>query len=63
MAQGGGTTVDNVVDGLAAIKAGEKVDYDGASGPCDFTDAGDIVDCRFRYEQVKDGKIELLKIA
>ena len=63
VAQGGGTAVDNAVDGLAAIKAGEKVDYDGASGPCDFTDAGDIVDCQFRYEQVKNGKIELLKIA
>lgn len=63
VAQGGGETVDNAVDGLAAIRAGEKVDYNGASGPCDFTDAGDIVDCQFRYEQVQDGKIELLKIA
>ena len=37
------------MDGIAAIAAGKKVDYDGASGPCDFTDAGDIVDCKFRY--------------
>lgn len=63
VSQGGGKAVDNAVDGVVAVKAGEKVDYDGASGPCDFTDTGDIVDCRFRYEQVKDGKIELLKIA
>ena len=63
VAQGGGKTVENAVDGIAAIAAGKKVDYDGASGPCDFTDAGDIVDCKFRYEQVRDGKIEALKIA
>ena len=63
LAQGGGATVDNAIDGIKAISAGEKVDYDGASGPCDFTDIGDIQDAKFRYEQVKDGKIELLKIA
>ncbi len=61
--QGGGVAVDNALDGLKAIAAGSKVDYDGASGPCDFTDAGDILDCKFRYEQVKAGKINLLKIA
>ena len=63
VAQGGGTAIDNAVDGIKAIEAGEKVDYDGASGPCDFTDAGDITDSKFRYEQVKNGQIELLKIA
>ncbi|MEN3374797.1 MAG: branched-chain amino acid transport system substrate-binding protein, partial [Hyphomicrobiales bacterium] len=39
------------------------IDYDGASGPCDFTDAGDIIDCKFRYEQVQGGKLALIKIA
>ena len=63
VAQGGGTAVDNAVDGIKAIEAGEKVNYDGASGPCDFTDEGDITDSKFRYEQVKNGQIELLKIA
>lgn len=63
VSQGGGKAVDNALDGIKLITAGEKVDYDGASGPCDFTDKGDILDCKFRYEQVKDGKIELLKIA
>jgi branched-chain amino acid transport system substrate-binding protein len=42
--QGGGKAVDNAVDGLKAIAAGEKVDYTGASGPCDFNDMGDILD-------------------
>ncbi len=59
----GGVVVDNAVDGLKAVAAGKAVDYDGASGPCDFTDIGDIADCQFRYEQVKAGKITLVKIA
>jgi branched-chain amino acid transport system substrate-binding protein len=61
--QGGGKAVDNAVDGLKAIAAGEKVDYTGASGPCDFDDKGDILDCKFRYEQIKAGKPVLVKIA
>jgi branched-chain amino acid transport system substrate-binding protein len=63
VAQGGGTTVDNAADGLKAIAAGQKVDYTGASGPCDFDDKGDIIDCKFRYEQIKSGKITLVKVA
>lgn len=63
VSQGGGERVDNAVEGLRAIAAGRKVDYDGASGPCDFTDAGDIEDCKFRYEQVRAGRQALLRIA
>jgi branched-chain amino acid transport system substrate-binding protein len=59
----GGAKVDNAIDGLKAIAAGQAVDYEGASGPCDFLDSGDITDSRFRYEQVRDGKIALVKIA
>ncbi|HWT09689.1 MAG TPA: ABC transporter substrate-binding protein, partial [Roseomonas sp.] len=63
VSQGGGDRVDNALDGLRAIAAGKKVDYDGASGPCDFTDAGDISDCKFRYEQVRAGRQTLIRIA
>jgi branched-chain amino acid transport system substrate-binding protein len=63
ISQGGGKPVDNAVDGIKAIAAGEKVDYSGASGPCDFDDKGDILGCKFRYEQFKGGKFTLLKIA
>jgi branched-chain amino acid transport system substrate-binding protein len=63
ISQGGGKQVDNAVDGLKAIAAGEKVDYTGASGPCDFDERGDILDCKFRYEQIKVGKFTLVKIA
>ncbi|QCI66740.1 ABC transporter substrate-binding protein [Phreatobacter stygius] len=59
----GGVKVDNALDGLKAIAARQPVDYDGASGPCDFLETGDIADCRFRYEQVRAGKINLIKIA
>jgi branched-chain amino acid transport system substrate-binding protein len=63
VSQGGGKPVDNAVDGLKAIAAGEKVDYAGASGPCDFDGKGDILDCKFRYEQIKGGKATLVKVA
>ena len=63
ISQGGGKPVDNAVDGLKAIASGEKVDYTGASGPCDFDERGDILDCKFRYEQIKGGKFTLVKIA
>lgn len=59
----GGAKVDNALDGLKAIAAKQPVDYDGASGPCDFTETGDIADCQFRYEQVQGGKLTLVKIA
>ncbi len=58
-----GQKVDNAIDGMKAIAAGQAIQYDGASGPCRFTDIGDIVDGPFRYEQVKEDKIALLKIA
>ncbi len=58
-----GDVVDNALDGLKLIAAGKPVNYEGASGPCDFTDAGDISDSQFRYEQVEGGKLKLLKIA
>jgi branched-chain amino acid transport system substrate-binding protein len=59
----GGAKVDNAVDGLKAIVAKQPVDYDGASGPCDFDAIGDIIDSKFRYEQVQGGKLALVKIA
>lgn len=59
----GGTAVTNVTDGLKAIAAKQPINYDGASGPCDFTPTGDITDSRFRYDQVRDGKLTLVRIA
>lgn len=59
----GGARIDNAIDGLKAIAAKQAVNYDGASGPCDFTEIGDISDSKFRYDQVQGGKIALVKIA
>jgi branched-chain amino acid transport system substrate-binding protein len=61
--QGGGVKVEDAVAGIKAINEGKKVDYSGASGPCDFTDKGDITDCKFRYEQARKGKIELIRVS
>jgi branched-chain amino acid transport system substrate-binding protein len=63
VSQGGGKPIDNAVDGLKAIAAGDKVDYGGASGPCDFDDKGDILSCKFRFEQIKGGKFTLVTVA
>ena len=49
--------------GLKALAEGKEINYEGASGPCDFTDIGDIIDCKFRYQQVDGGKFKFLKIA
>ena len=44
------------------MAAGKEINYEGASGPCDFTDIGDINGCRFRYMKVVKGKLEFLKL-
>jgi branched-chain amino acid transport system substrate-binding protein len=62
IAQGAGTKVYSAVEGLQALAAGREINYEGASGPCDFTDIGDIIDCKFRYQQVVGGKFKFLKI-
>ena len=63
ISQGAGTRVESAVDGLALLAQGKHVNFDGASGPCDFNEIGDILDTKFRYEQADKGKFKLLKIA
>jgi branched-chain amino acid transport system substrate-binding protein len=58
ISQGGGTKVDNAVDGLKLLAQGKEINYEGASGPCDFTDTGDIIDCKIRYDQAEKGKFK-----
>ena len=62
VSQGDGTKVYTAVDGLAVLAKGGEVNYEGASGPCDFTDIGDIKDCKFRYLQVKNGALTFVKV-
>ena len=63
IAQGDGTKIYTAVDGLTALAKGQEINYEGASGPCDFTDIGDIQDCKFRFLQVKGGALTFVKIA
>jgi branched-chain amino acid transport system substrate-binding protein len=63
ISQGSGTRVYSAVEGLKLLSQGKEINYEGASGPCDFTDIGDILDCKFRYNKVSGGKFVLLKVA
>ncbi|GIX13885.1 MAG: ABC transporter substrate-binding protein [Paracoccaceae bacterium] len=56
ISQGGGETVDNAVDGIALIAQGRKIDYSGASGPCDFDELGDITGTQFLFKRIQGGK-------
>lgn len=62
VSQGDGEVVDNAVDGIKLLAQGKQVNYAGASGPCDFDKIGDISSATFRFEQVNEGRFELLKI-
>jgi len=62
ISQGSGVKVESAVEGLKLVAQGKAINYEGASGPCDFTEIGDILDCKFRYEQAEKGKFKLLKI-
>lgn len=62
ISQGNGVKVNSALEGLKALGEGKEINYEGASGPCDFTDIGDIFDCKFRWSQVRKGKLEFVKI-
>jgi ABC-type branched-subunit amino acid transport system substrate-binding protein len=63
ISQGGGVKVESAAEGIKLLAQGKEVNFDGASGPCEFTETGDILDTRFRYEQAEKGKFKLLRIA
>jgi ABC-type branched-subunit amino acid transport system substrate-binding protein len=56
------THVYSAVQGLALLRQGKAVKYDGASGPCVFDARGDIVSCKFRYDRVRDGAYQFIKV-
>jgi len=62
ISQGGGARVDSAAEGLRLLAQGREINFDGASGPCDFNEIGDILDTKFRYEQAEKGRFKLLKI-
>jgi len=62
ISQGGGQKTDSAVEGLKLLGQGKAINYEGASGPCDFTESGDILDCKIRFDQVQDGKFKVVKL-
>jgi branched-chain amino acid transport system substrate-binding protein len=62
ISQGGGVKVDSAVEGLKLMAQGKEINYEGASGPCDFTEIGDILDCKIRFDQARGGKFKLVKM-
>lgn len=60
---GEGEKVDNVTDGLRAIAAGRPINYEGASGPVEFEERGDIRGTKFRFEVAENGRFRVLEIA
>ena len=62
ISQGDGEKVDNVADGLRAIAAGRAVNFEGASGPVDFDERGDIRGTKFRFEVAENGRFRLLEL-
>jgi ABC-type branched-subunit amino acid transport system substrate-binding protein len=62
IAQGAGVKVDSAVEGLKVLAQGKEINFEGASGPCDFTDIGDILDCKIRFDQAQGAKFKFVKM-
>ena len=55
--------IDSATEGLKLLAAGTHVNFDGASGPLEFADNGDVKGVFFRYEQIQKGKLAVTKVA
>ena len=62
ISEGEGKRTDDAVEALKTVVVGGQVNYDGASGPLEFAENGDVKGVFFRYEQVQDGKLVLRKV-
>lgn len=51
-----GVKVYSFEEGIAQLKKGEKINYEGVSGPCDFDERGDVIKTQFVVAQAKKGK-------
>ena len=57
-----GTMVSSWEEGAKLLREGKKINYEGASGSCDFDAIGDILSRPFGIYQVRKGKIEQVSI-
>lgn len=58
-----GKVVDSATEGLKLLGAGSRINFDGASGPLEFADNGDVRGVFFRYEQIQKGRLAVTKVA
>ncbi len=58
-----GVKVTSAVEGMKLLAEGKEINYEGASGPCKFTEIGDIFDCKFRFDVIEKGKSRLLELS
>jgi len=63
ISQGAGEKVSDPVAGLRLLAAGKEINYEGASGPCDFTPSGDIVSCKFLFQVAENQRNKTLFIS
>jgi branched-chain amino acid transport system substrate-binding protein len=52
VSQGNGPEVTDAVAGIQALAGGGEVNYQGASGPCDFDEIGDITGTQFLFKRI-----------
>jgi branched-chain amino acid transport system substrate-binding protein len=52
-----GEEVGSFQEGMKYLKEGKKINYQGASGACDFDKKGDILSRPFAFSQIKNGKV------
>jgi branched-chain amino acid transport system substrate-binding protein len=57
-----GTVVYSYADGARLLQEGKKINYEGASGSCDFDQIGDILSAPFAVQQVRKGKSEVVTV-
>jgi branched-chain amino acid transport system substrate-binding protein len=57
-----GTAVYSFAEGAKLLHDGKKINYEGASGSCDFDQIGDILSAPFIVQQVRKGKNERVMV-
>jgi branched-chain amino acid transport system substrate-binding protein len=57
----GKTSVYNIADGLEALRAGEEINYSGASGSIEFDEEGMVPGRDFQLSEIRDGKDVVLQ--
>lgn len=56
-----GQTVSSFAEGKRLLKEGEKINYEGASGPLDFDDKGDV-EALFKLSVVSNGEVQQVRV-